>query len=174
MNFKRFLLLLVTFFFTSDLFNHTGYAQVLKETTSTISTVYVAGSEVLAKCGSTVKYYLHDGQGSVRNLSTNSGVVFHRYYYDAYGQRVSRSNTPVTNILYVGQPWDSDLQFYNNWHRWYNPANGQFNAIDTFSGSNSDPISLHKYLYCSANPINFVDPLYCSPLRNSRNYGNIS
>jgi hypothetical protein len=30
--------------------------------------------------------------------------------------------------------------------------------MDTFQGSNEDPLSLHKYVYCSDNPINKVDP----------------
>jgi hypothetical protein len=30
--------------------------------------------------------------------------------------------------------------------------------MDLFSGDNSDPISLHKYLYTDANPINATDP----------------
>jgi hypothetical protein len=42
--------------------------------------------------------------------------------------------------------------------RWYNPQNGLFNRIDPFSGNTHDPQSLHKYLYCHANPINAIDP----------------
>jgi len=42
--------------------------------------------------------------------------------------------------------------------RYYNPSNGLFNRIDPFSGSPVDPQSLHKYLYCHANPINATDP----------------
>jgi hypothetical protein len=30
--------------------------------------------------------------------------------------------------------------------------------MDSFSGNNQDPQSLHKYLYCHANPLNGVDP----------------
>jgi len=42
--------------------------------------------------------------------------------------------------------------------RYYNPLNGRFNRIDPFSGNTQDPQSLHKYLYCHANPINATDP----------------
>ncbi len=42
--------------------------------------------------------------------------------------------------------------------RWYNPSNGLFNRIDPYAGNNQDPQSLHKYLYCHANPINGIDP----------------
>jgi hypothetical protein len=31
-------------------------------------------------------------------------------------------------------------------------------TMDTFEGHQSDPLSLHKYLYCHADPVNNVDP----------------
>jgi RHS repeat-associated protein len=42
--------------------------------------------------------------------------------------------------------------------RYYDSLNGLFNQIDPFAGSNEDPQSLHKYLYCHANPVNGIDP----------------
>jgi len=29
--------------------------------------------------------------------------------------------------------------------------------MDSYAGNNEDPLSLHKYLYCSANPVNMTD-----------------
>jgi len=43
--------------------------------------------------------------------------------------------------------------------RYYNPQTGLFISSDTYPGSPQDPISLHKYLYCHADPINGIDPL---------------
>jgi len=54
--------------------------------------------------------------------------------------------------------FDFDSQHYYNRARWYNPYNGRFNRMDPFAGSPQDPLSLHKYLYCYANPINAIDP----------------
>ncbi|MFA7486382.1 MAG: RHS repeat-associated core domain-containing protein, partial [Phycisphaerae bacterium] len=48
-------------------------------------------------------------------------------------------------------------QYYNR-ARWYNPLIGLFNQVDPYSGNTSDPQSLHKYLYCHANPVNAIDP----------------
>ncbi|PWQ99702.1 polymorphic toxin-type HINT domain-containing protein, partial [Leucothrix arctica] len=42
--------------------------------------------------------------------------------------------------------------------RYYNPHQGRFTQQDTWMGNNSDPITLHKYLYANANPVNMVDP----------------
>jgi RHS repeat-associated protein len=39
-----------------------------------------------------------------------------------------------------------------------NPNTGRFWTMDSFEGNNQDPLSLHKYLYCNANPINGIDP----------------
>jgi RHS repeat-associated protein len=54
--------------------------------------------------------------------------------------------------------FDFDNQHYYNRARWYNPYNGRFNRTDPFAGNSRDPQSLHKYLYCHANPINGIDP----------------
>jgi len=39
-----------------------------------------------------------------------------------------------------------------------NPITGRFASLDPFSGVNSDPHSLHKYLYCFNNPSKLIDP----------------
>jgi RHS repeat-associated protein len=42
--------------------------------------------------------------------------------------------------------------------RVYDPGPGRFTSQDPFPGSPSDPQSLHKYLYCEADPVNRIDP----------------
>ena len=39
-----------------------------------------------------------------------------------------------------------------------NPAMGRFWTMDSYEGNSSDPLSLHKYLYCHADPVNGTDP----------------
>lgn len=39
-----------------------------------------------------------------------------------------------------------------------NPSTGRFWTMDSYEGSNQDPLSLHKYLYAHANPVNNIDP----------------
>ena len=39
-----------------------------------------------------------------------------------------------------------------------NPTTGTFITMDTYQGSNYDPITLHKYLYANANPVTYCDP----------------
>src|SRR5262245_9451413 len=42
--------------------------------------------------------------------------------------------------------------------RWLNASTGRFLTADTFEGNKEDPNSLHKYLYCYADPITCVHP----------------
>jgi hypothetical protein len=42
--------------------------------------------------------------------------------------------------------------------RYYESETGRFTRRDTYSGHISDPITLHKYIYANANPVNGVDP----------------
>jgi len=103
---------------------------------------------------------LYDGHSSVRQLSNNSGgiVTDQVYSYDAYGVSLGYTGTKDTNLQYTGEYYDNDLSQYYLRARYYNPSNGRFNRIDPFSGNNQDPQSLHKYLYCHANPVNAIDP----------------
>jgi hypothetical protein len=47
---------------------------------------------------------------------------------------------------------------YNLRARYYDTTTGRFNQRDTFSGYNDDPQSIHKYLYCTGDPIDCIDP----------------
>ena len=90
---------------------------------------------------------IHDGDGERVYLlkSINGDLV------------VRRKLTPRTSILYSGEQTDaSGLQYLRA--RYYDPANGRFNRLDPFAGNNSDPQSLHKYLYAHGNPVMNVDP----------------
>ena len=38
------------------------------------------------------------------------------------------------------------------------PTSGTFTSMDTYAGSLSDPMSLHKYLFANSNPVMYSDP----------------
>src|SRR5439155_7946852 len=59
---------------------------------------------------------------------------------------------------FAGEQWDSDLGFYYLRARYLNPGIGRFQSADSFQGNQSDPISLHRYLYADADPVNGIDP----------------
>src|SRR3984885_11733713 len=42
--------------------------------------------------------------------------------------------------------------------RFMDPSTGRFTTLDPFAGDMQDPLSLNKYLYTQADPINGADP----------------
>ncbi len=156
-----------------DSYNHTGYAQVLEERTNDVLTkTYIIGDDVIGEVNNygTLKYYLCDGQGSVRHHTNASGALISYYgsgqncdtfAYDAYGNRVDplKYTAGVTEgLFYCGEQYDAKAKMYYLRSRYYNPLTGLFNQMDSFAGSPQDPQSLHKYLYAHNNPVNGVDP----------------
>lgn len=151
----------VTTYYLVDDRNPTGYSQVVEEYQgSTLSVVYTHGLNLVSQRRSgTVSYYVQDGHGNVRALTGTGGTVTDTYQFDAYGTKLSASTgTTVNNYLYCGEQYDSDIGFYYLRARYYQPGTGRFWTMDTHEGSRADPLSLHKYLYCSGNPVNNFDP----------------
>lgn len=107
--------------------------------------------------GGNMLYYGYDGQGSVRML-VNGNTVEDTYDYDGYGNLIVSTGTDNNNYRYEGQQWDPNLGLYYLRARYYDPKLGRFWTGDTDEGDQEDPLSLHKYLYCAANPINRIDP----------------
>ena len=166
--------------YLQDLYNHTGYDQVLEEITfdgvdadpltdtPTGRITYTIGDDIISQTDESGvdKYLIYDGQGSTRQLQNSDETIAESYNYDAYGIMLQSgtvnpaATTPVqgTSLLYAGEQFDFDMQHYYNRARYYNPLNGLFNRVDPFAGNNHDPQSLHKYLYCHTNPVNGIDP----------------
>jgi RHS repeat-associated protein len=69
----------------------------------------------------------------------------------------STGNTP-NNYLFAGEQFDPDLGLYYNRARYLNTSTGRFWSMDAYEGVANDPASLHKYLYASADPVDFTDP----------------
>jgi len=66
---------------------------------------------------------------------------------------------PTPNeFLFAGEQFDSDLNLYYNRARYLNVSTGRFWTMDTFEGDDESPLSLHKYLYVSADSANRIDP----------------
>jgi RHS repeat-associated protein len=153
--------------------NHTGYAQILEEgeetgtpdgrlQTAEIDRTYTLGHDVItqATAGGAVYHFLYDGHGSTRALLNGTSIA-ERYAYDAYGNMLAgallAATTDLTRFLYSGEQTDATgLQYLRA--RYYDAATGRFNRLDPFAGNVNDPLSLHKYLYTHADPVNGIDP----------------
>jgi RHS repeat-associated protein len=143
--------------------NPTGYAQVWREVTTgglntTRDCVYGLDLIRIRVDFGAPKYYGYDGHGSVRFLTDSSGDITDTYTYDVFGLLLSSSGMTPNPYRYAGEYYDADLELYYLRARWYAPQTGRFWTMDSYEGSQTDPLSLHKYLYAHANPVMMVDP----------------
>ena len=147
-----------------DTINPTGYAQVVDELQSgTVTRTYAYGLERIDEnqklSGTwTPNFYGCDGHGSVRQLTSTAGAVTDSYDYDAFGNLINSTGSTPNNYLFAGEQYDPALNLYYNRARYLNTTTGRFWSMDTNEGDDQSPISLHKYLYASGNPVNRMDP----------------
>jgi len=154
-----------TTFYLVDDRNPTGYAEVVEEHQSvnggaaTLTAVYTHGLDLIAQRRSgSVRYFSYDGHGSTRLLTDASGAVTDTYLYDAYGTLLTSTGSTPNNYLYCGEQFDPDLGMYYLRARFYQPQTGRFWTMDSWEGTQTDPLSLHKYLYAADDPVNRIDP----------------
>ena len=136
-------------------------SQVLSEYTPSGSLLasYVYADDLISMTrGGKTSYYHFDGLGSTRLLTDGTGSVTDTYAYDAFGNLIAKTGTTDNPFLFTGQQYDANIGFYHLRARYYQPTAGRFNAVDPFEGDPYTPISLHKYLYAAADPVNKIDP----------------
>jgi RHS repeat-associated protein len=157
----------VTTQYLVDWLNSTGYAQTLEEHINGLAAPnrsYLIGLSVFGQTNASgvTSILLSDGQGSTRLLTDIMGAIIARFAYDAYGSLLGTPvgilNVPATSRLYTNQEFDINLLRYNLRARFYDPVSGRFGKQDDFPGTRTSPISLHRYLYSSNDPVNRSDP----------------
>jgi RHS repeat-associated protein len=154
----------VTTNYLIDSVNPTGYAQVMDELVSgAVTRTYAYGLERISENQQiastwTPSFYGYDGHGSVRQLTNAAGVVTDTYDYEAFGNLTNSTGTTPNNYLFAGEQYDPALSLYYNRARYLNTTTGRFWSMDTNEGSQQSPVSLHKYLYASSDPVNRRDP----------------
>jgi RHS repeat-associated protein len=140
---------------------HLPYSQVVAEYSSNGSLIadYAFGLDRISmRRGGNTYTYSTDGQGSIRQITSSSGTVTDTYDYYAFGEVLSRTGTTVNEFTYTGEQFDPNAGFYYLRARWYDPKDGRFASVDQSTGKKTEPISLHRYLYANASPLNFTDP----------------
>jgi RHS repeat-associated protein len=137
------------------------YAQVVSEydDVGSLTVGYVYGLERISQNRSgTERYYVADGQGSVRYLTDQTGSITDAYVYTAFGELQTRTGYSENEFMYVGEQFDPNVGFYYNRARWMDPEVGRFLSVDPLTGDPQSPLSLHRYLYGNANPVLYSDP----------------
>jgi RHS repeat-associated protein len=103
-------------------------------------------------------FYLHDRLGSVRMIIDTSANVVNYYTYEPFGQTIESGGTLNNPFMFTGQYFDSEINEYYLRNRQYHPHIGRFTTRDLIAGQFDNPLSLHKYLYCENEPVNWIDP----------------
>jgi RHS repeat-associated protein len=141
--------------------NPTGYAQVMEERNAdgSLRATYVYGLEALEESqAGTVSYYLTDAHSGVRILTSASGAVLNTDRYDGFGNLLTSTGSAVNPLLYRGYRFDVTTGFYTLGVRPYSASVGAFVQQDPVLGSTSFPLTLPRYFYAAADPINYTDP----------------
>ena len=110
--------------------------------------------------------YQKDVQGSTRAVTDTNGQCVKWYEYTDFGETtVHEEQASFDNELcYTGGVYDENTGLYYLNARYYNPETGRFISRDTYEGTSEEPSSLHLYLYCANDPVNYVDPSGHHPL----------
>jgi RHS repeat-associated protein len=144
------------------------YAQVLEEYNSSgLQSRYVYGAEldlIAQTRNASTSFYLEDGHSGVRQLTDAVGVVTDQYDYDGYGNLIYSAGVTQNIYQYRGEQSDLNLGMQYLRARFYDTKSGRFTSVDLYEGYQGTPISRHRYLYGSSNPITGLDPSGLSDL----------
>lgn len=137
---------------------NTSFAQVLSSTTSSITTRYLPGLDVIGQQQSSQwSYFGYDGLGSVRQLTDANGVVRYDTSFNPYGVAFEKGGTYTTSLGFTGEFSDADgLLFLRA--RYYAPGMGTFTSRDPLEGVMQRSGSRNGYGYVEGNPVNYTDP----------------
>jgi RHS repeat-associated protein len=117
-----------------------------------------AGELVSERTSSGTYYYLTDDLGSVIKVVDSNGTVKNSYYYDAFGNSLTKSETVSNPWQYAGGYLDATTGLYKFGTRYYDPQTGRWTQKDPIGGSVGKIGSGNPYVYADNEPNMQVDP----------------
>lgn len=133
--------------------------EVIEEHVGVRTILHLVGDGRIARSEGGQTVYLHaDGLGSTRLATTAAGAAADRWWYEAFGETESHTGTSDHAFLFAGEQLDPNLGFYYLRARYMDAKAGRFVSMDTWQGVDTEPVTLHKYLYANASPASYVDP----------------
>lgn len=154
----------VTTRYLVDDLSPTRYSQVVEELVDgAVARTYTYGERLISQSlrgggAWQTRYFGHDAQGSVRFLTDGNGAVTDTYAYDAFGTLTSATGSTPNHYLFHGEQYDRDLGIYYQRARYYSQERGRFLTVDPVAGRTDEPLTLHRYLFAHADPVNLIDP----------------
>jgi RHS repeat-associated protein len=135
---------------------------LMEMTDNTILKTYVyANGQVLCQHDgdfSAARYFnIHDRTGSIRQIINTSGSVVRYYTYEPFGEVLEEDGTLTNYMMFTGRYFDTEIDQYYLRARQYDPHISRFTARDPVFGKFEEPLTLHRYLYCGNNLINYTD-----------------
>ena len=119
-----------------------------------------AGSRALAQATPDGQvHYLHeDPRGDIRLVTDSAGTVTDTFTYDVDGEVTARTGTTLVSVGWNGEYTDPATGMVWLRARWFDPASARFIVADPWQGNPATPVSLNRYLYANADPVNNTDP----------------
>ena len=105
-------------------------------------------------------YYHYDALGSVRNLTSATGVTQWTDTYEPYGAirtETKNSNQAPTNYIKFAGEYNDPTGLYYLRARQYDTATGRFLGLDPRTQADGQPL-VASYVYANDRPVVFVDP----------------
>jgi RHS repeat-associated protein len=125
-----------------------------------IKAYYVRGEELLSVLRPTgARFYHSDGLGSVRLLTDEAQTITDTYDFSAFGTSAGRTGSDENPYQFAGEPLEPYSGLYYLRARWLDPRAGRFISRDPWPEDQFLPATRHPYLYASADPVDFSDPL---------------
>jgi RHS repeat-associated protein len=98
--------------------------------------------------------------GYKENMGRDSIFLVNHYTYDPWGMPPANETYDGISNLYrfANYIWDAEPSLYYCINRIYDPVTWRFTTEDPVTGQFDQPMTLHRYLYVTNNPINGKDP----------------
>jgi len=120
---------------------------------------YARGDQLLGLLRNGQERYVHaDHIGSVRVVTESTGAADALYSYEAFGEILEYGKDEPNAFLFAGEQRDLEADLYYLRARWLSAHSGRFLSVDPWRYLNTEPLTLNRYLYVRANPINSADP----------------
>lgn len=143
------------------------YAEVLVEQNinGAMDTAYVYGASTgngsgrlsLNRFDGSTGHYLYDPRGSVTGITNEEGQVYQSYRYSAYGEITYGAPLYENVYAYNGESYNPNIRCQYLRARYYDVVTAAFLTEDSYLGDITEPLTMNRYLYCVANPVNYVD-----------------
>jgi RHS repeat-associated protein len=105
----------------------------------------------------------HDGLGSVRALTDETGTTTDTKAYEAFGGVVASAGTDPLPYGFAGEAFDGTSGLAYHRARWMDPRVGRFVGMDPLSNQPDSPIHIHQYEYAEDEPLSRRDPTGLDP-----------